>query len=365
MGYNGSNRKGYDVRYRGFPKSSMRSVDRIVFGRHGILIGAAKLVKAGIKDITSTPSYSKSRSSGSYYTFKTSSGIPQKRLLDIDLQRLSNEDYSGIIANYYERKKKHELQRERESVLLSTLSKKKHSLYFYSLLKFIFKRRIPVIISEIDYLSKELDAITQQPIDVSFRLDNVSAINDQCFIDSFMHLFQDTKISVISSSEAPLFQNEIPSFCHFYEISRESISINTEEGPLSDSNCCSISFGNLVLFFYSNALIISNSVHEISVINYEDITLSHKSVSIVEDHGFSTYNYYVCGREYLHEKKDGGPDLRYSYNPRRPIIGYHSLVMRHKKRIIFCFVSNIEKQVKDFISAFKHLKMSSKKPNNS
>ena len=356
MGYNGSNRKGYDVRYRGFPKSASRYVDSMVFGRHGLLTGAAKLVYAGIKDLTQTPTYSKTRSSGTYYVFKTSSGLTQKDLLNIDLHELSNSDYSVIISDYFERRKEFELLKEQERALSSALLSKRKSLNLFSILKFLFKRRIRTITSEIDTLKNKLEEIEQQPIDVSFRLDNVSSQLDQMFIDSFMHLFRDTKTTVVVSSERTCSPHEIPSFCHFYEIGRGNISINTEDGPLTDVKCCSITLGNIVLYFYSDVLIITNSTKEMAIVNYDDITLSNRSVSIVEDQGFSTYGYNVRGQEFLHERIGGGPDRRYSYNPSRPIICYYNLVLRYNKRILFNFISNIEGPVKEFISSFNLLK---------
>ena len=54
MGYNGSNRKGYDRRYRGLSKSSMRRGNSILFGRNGLLTVLLDILFSVIKDINNT-----------------------------------------------------------------------------------------------------------------------------------------------------------------------------------------------------------------------------------------------------------------------------------------------------------------------
>lgn len=46
MGYNGSNRKGYDVKYRGFSKSANNTAERILFGPKSFRNAVAKIVIA-------------------------------------------------------------------------------------------------------------------------------------------------------------------------------------------------------------------------------------------------------------------------------------------------------------------------------
>ena len=52
MGYNGSNRKGYDRRYRGLSKSSMRSGNSMLFGKKGIVTGLFDVGSSIAKDVT-------------------------------------------------------------------------------------------------------------------------------------------------------------------------------------------------------------------------------------------------------------------------------------------------------------------------
>lgn len=58
MGYNGSNRKGYDRGYSGFSKSSMRSGNSMLFGKRGIVTGLFDIGSSVTKGIaTNTPTH--------------------------------------------------------------------------------------------------------------------------------------------------------------------------------------------------------------------------------------------------------------------------------------------------------------------
>lgn len=356
MGYNGSNRKGYDVRYRGFPKSAKRSVDSMVFGRYGLLTGAAKLIDAGIKDLTATPSYSRSRSSGTYYVFRTSSGNAQKSLVNFDFQDVSDKAYAEIISDYFERREQYDEYLSRREKICDALKKKGRSLKVLSFFRIFFKRRINDVLSEIDVLSGSLEELDSQQIDTSFKLDNVSTSLDQRFINSFTELFQGTKVSFVKSSENTYSPNEIPTYCHYYEISRENVVVNHETGPLTNSQCCSIVLGDIVLYFYSSVLVLTNSSKQIAIINYDDITVSNREVSIVESEGFNTSGFYVGGHEYLHQRVKGGPDRRYSYNPSRPMICYRNIVIKHKGKILLNLLTNKDEPLKAFIDSFNLLR---------
>lgn len=357
MGYNGSNRKGYDVRYRGFPKSAKRSVDSMMFGRYGLLTGAAKLIDAGIKDLTATPSYSRSRSSGTYYVFRTSSGKVQKSLVNIDFQKVSDNAYSDAIADYFNRREQYDENLSRRETICNALKKKSRSLRVLSFFRFFFKKKIDEVLSEIDVLSKSLEELDSKQIDTSFKLDNVNASLDPRFVKAFTELFQGTKVSLVTSSEKMYSLNEIPSYCHFYEISRENVAVNQEFGPLTDSQCCSIVLGDIVLYFYSSVLVLTNSSKQLAIINYEDINISKREVSIVEREGFNTSGYYVGGYEYLHQRVKGGPDRRYSYNPSRPMICYRNIVIKHKGKIILNLLTNKDEPLIAFINSFGLLKV--------
>lgn len=356
MGYNGSNRKGYDVRYRGFPKSAKRSVDSMVFGRHGILTGAAKFIDAGIKDLTATPSYSRGRNSGTYYVFKTSSGNIQKSLVNFNFQDVSDKAYSDAIADYFQRREQFDEYLSRREKICDALKKKSRSLKVLSFFRLFFKRKIDEVLSEIDVLSNSLEELDSQQIDTSFKLDNVDASLDPRFVNAFTGLFQGTKVTFVKSSEDVYSSNEIPSYCHYYEISRENVVVNHESGPLTNMQCCSIVLGNIVLYFYSSVLVMTSSSKQLAIIDYDDISISKRDVSIVESEGFNTSGYYVGGREYLHQRVKGGPDRRYSYNPSRPMICYRNIIIKHKGKNLFNLITNKDEPLKDFIDSFKLLK---------
>ena len=114
MGYNGSNRKGYDVRYRGFPKSADRYADRLMFGRHGLVTTALKILLSSPRN-----TYSSSRNQTVSYSASThkktrtkrnvsvvSCSVPEEpayKHIPIDFQILSNPYFDGIIADYQDR----------------------------------------------------------------------------------------------------------------------------------------------------------------------------------------------------------------------------------------------------------------------
>lgn len=356
MGYNGSSRKGYDVRYRGFPKSSKRSIDSMFFGRHGILINAAKLLDAGFKDLTFTPAYSRSKFSGTNYVYRTAPDKAQKSLLNIDFQEVSNDAYIDVIADYTSRREQFEQQLAREQCIYKVLNKKSRSLRTLKYFRFLFNHRAESVSTEIEILSKQLEKIHEQRIDTSLTLEGVSPILDQRFVDSFMALFDGTSVFAVRSSESIYSPNEIPSYCHHFEIGRGPIKFNTETGPITNAKCCSIILGDIVVYFYSSVLVLTNASKEIAIVSYRDLTMSIRSISIVESEGFSTYGNDVRGYEYLHEKKKGGPDLRYSYNPSRPICHYYNLVLRQNKKILFNILSNKEDLLKAFMYSFSLMK---------
>lgn len=343
-------------------KSSYRrgsSTFNMFFGRRGLVTGSLRWAGHEILGTPSRLSYSRSRSSRTktYYTFKTSSDLPQLSLIDINLRKISNKAYSEIIDDYLKRMsqyEKHILQQRALSDELEekTLHLKRISFFLY---RFLFTRKIETVTYEINNLTKQLNDLKLKQFDTSLKLENIHNELCQSFIDSFYKLFDKTKISLFASSEYKTAAGEIPTYCHYYRIRRKPVMIGKTEGPIDKATCCSISVAGLTLFFYSTVLVIK-SPNEMAIIDYKDLTFASSRVIVVEDEFFDTKGYNVYGYEYLHQCKDGSIDLRYKYNPGRPKIRYSTLILKHKQSNLLCFILDKDEFLAGFIQSFDSLK---------
>lgn len=70
MGYNGSNRKGYDARYRGFSRSADRFADRLLFGPTGFR-------RRVVKDIVSSGKNCSDKANNNSSSLKSDDVIPK------------------------------------------------------------------------------------------------------------------------------------------------------------------------------------------------------------------------------------------------------------------------------------------------
>lgn len=356
MGYNGSNRKGYDVRYRGFSKSSMRFGNSLLFGRRGLISGSLSVLGAGLLTPTRSPSKRVSSRSKTLYSFKTHSDVEQKKLINYDLKSVSDVAYAEIIEDFFNRKIEKEKNASQQIVLTGSIEEKRRHLKLLLYFRFFCKQKINDVTAEIESLSNQLESLKNQEIDTILKLTQEQSELSQSFIDSFIQLFEQNDVSVVLTSGTTYSTNEIPYYCHYYEIGRERISAINETGPLSNAKCCCLSFGGLKLFFYSTVLIITKEPNEMAIMDYKDITLSNREVLVVESENFGTCNNNVIGYEYLHQCLDGTPDLRFKYNPRRPKILYRNLILRYKRRILFNFITSQMDPVNNLIHSYNNQK---------
>lgn len=356
MGYNGSNRKGYDVRYRGFSKSSMRFGNSLLFGRRGLISGSLSVLGAGLLTPTRSSSRRVSSRSQTLYSFKTSSDVEQKKMINYDLKNLSDEAYAEITEDYFSRKLEKEKNLSQQIVITESIEEKRRHLKLLSLFSFFYKHKINDITVEIDSLSNQLESLKKQEIDTTLKLAQEPSRLSQSFVDSFIKLFEQNDVSVVLTSTAKYSTNEMLYSSHYYEIGRIKINVINETEPLNNAKCCCLSFEGLKLYFYSTVLIITKEPNEMAIMDYKDITMSNREVLVVESENFGTNNNNVIGYEYLHQCLDGTPDLRFKYNPRRPKILYRNLILRYKRRILFNFITNQMDPVNNLIHSYNNQK---------
>lgn len=77
--------------------------------------------------------------------------------------------------------------------------------------------------------------------------------------------------------------------------------------------------------FFLGVGIILKSEGKLAIISYENLNLSYQEVRIKEDEYFDIDGHVLDSYTFLHTKLDGEADLRYSYNPKNPIIKYGKL----------------------------------------
>lgn len=343
-------------------KSSYRrgsSTFNMFFGRRGLVTGTARFVGDCVFGSTSKPSYSRSRSSKTktYYTFRTSSELPQKSLININLQKISDRAYSDIINDYLKRMTQYENHLTQQRNLSDAIEEKRRYLKKISffLYRFLFKRKIKAVTDDINKQVKQLDDLKLKQFDTSLKLENVPNELSQNFIDSFYKLFDNTGISLFSSSEYKNTTEEIPTYCHYYRIGRKPVMTNKKDGILDNAKCCSVCTAGLTLYFYSTVLIIK-SHNEMAIVDYKNLSFTSGRVIIVENEGFNTTGYNVYGHEYLHQCRDGSIDLRYKYNPSRPKIRYNTLTLKKGESILLSFILNKDEFLANFIQSFDSLK---------
>lgn len=354
--YGRSRISSYPNRYRGTSSRRDKANFNMFLGKRGLITGTARWVG---HSIFGTP-HSNRRSSRTktYYTFKTSSDLPQKSLIDINLEKISNRNYSELIKNYYRRIFKYEEFLTQQHFLRKVLKKRRLYLKVIScfIYRFLFKAKIKTVTEEIDIRVKQLDNLNHnlKLLNTSLIIGNNPNELSPHFVDSFNKLFGENKVNVLATSEYDNI-DAIPTYCHYYRIGRKPVIINKKEGPLENAKFCSINIEGLSLYFYSSILLIKNS-KGIAIIDYKDLSLVCGKTVIVEDEFFDINGYNVYGYEYLHQCKDGTIDLRYKYNPERPKILYNTIMLTLKENVLLCLIIDKEKSIPYFIQSFESLK---------
>lgn len=99
---------------------------------------------------------------------------------------------------------------------------------------------------------------------------------------------------------------------------------------------------NINIYFYPRFIIKSNKndVLDFEVFPYTDVVLSFQETRFVED-GAVPSDAKLIGYTYRYVNKNGGPDRRYSYNPRYPLLHYGDIMIALDRNYRFQF-SNSE-----------------------
>ena len=107
----------------------------------------------------------------------------------------------------------------------------------------------------------------------------------------------------------------------------------------------------ITYYFYPDCVVESKSKYDFTVHSYENIDFQIMSASVEEEkNGLSGAK--VIGTTYLHRKVDGGPDLRYSYNPQYTIYKYYYVYSRALSNFVLeigdeTFANVLYKRLKD------------------
>lgn len=93
---------------------------------------------------------------------------------------------------------------------------------------------------------------------------------------------------------------------------------------INESPVLTISALHIDIFFLGVGIVLKSD-GKFAIVGYETLSLSYQKVRVKEDEYFDIDGYVLDGYTFLHTRIDGEADLRYSYNPRNPIITYGKL----------------------------------------
>ncbi len=107
------------------------------------------------------------------------------------------------------------------------------------------------------------------------------------------------------------------------------------EANLPDTNfrVFGLNIGMIDFMFYPDGIHVYQGKSLISIMLYTELTLNISKVRV--ENSNVPRDGEVVGQTWLHSKKDGGPDLRYSYNPSISIIAYALLIFGTPKDSIY------------------------------
>lgn len=129
--------------------------------------------------------------------------------------------------------------------------------------------------------------------------------------------------------------NVIPTSKHIFKWNNEIISQKRSFSKkyfnkvelINSLDVFAITCKTITYYFYPDCIVESKSKYDFTVHSYENIDFQIMSASVEEEkNGLSGAK--VIGTTYLHRKVDGGPDQRYSYNPRYTIYKYYYVYSR-------------------------------------
>ena len=145
--------------------------------------------------------------------------------------------------------------------------------------------------------------------------------------NAFINLCSAINIIMCSSQLWKVDKRKSSQYLHFWgsSMNRNKIYFKKEHFncvvPSDGSDVFSIIIGSLKYYFYPEYIIESKSPISYKVYKYSDVSSVLKDVTVVENGG-NVKGATNIGYTYLHTRVNGGPDLRYSYNPRYSINKY-------------------------------------------
>ena len=146
---------------------------------------------------------------------------------------------------------------------------------------------------------------------------------------------------LLSSQKMIRWINKIPNNHKIYAWANDFNSTNTKftkkyynKVELSDSQeVYAITCKNITYYFYIDCIVESRSKYEFKVFNYKDVTFTKSSAS-VEESGKGIPGAKLMGTTYKYTRIDGGPDLRYNYNPQYNIYLYYYVYSKQLSNFI-------------------------------
>lgn len=127
----------------------------------------------------------------------------------------------------------------------------------------------------------------------------------------------------ISNESSSFFDS--PIVYNYFILNRVKAEISFNSNTLiNEFPVLTISALHIDIFFLGVGVIVK-SEGNLAIISYENLNLSYQEVRIKEDEYFDINGYVLDSYTFLHTKLDGNADLRYSYNPKNPIIKYGKL----------------------------------------
>lgn len=104
--------------------------------------------------------------------------------------------------------------------------------------------------------------------------------------------------------------------------------------------------GIVLTFLPDQLLIWTNEKYE--SITYQDVSFAFQPSSPTLLRGSPPHDSEVVSQIWLHSRKDGGPDLRYKYNPLFPVVRYGQAVLTHRSGKRICLQTTNPQAAKYF-----------------
>lgn len=315
MGYNGNNRR---LRSSVIRKSSLNFGTKLV--SNVIAIPAATVFGGAFTKRNSKEINTK-------IIAKDLLGQNMKKTIKIPLDTLlsiGDNKYKYIIADLVALIKDN-LSLEKKILLkneeLKTLKLKRR-------LFMLFPRRRKKIEIDINRVINEVKDLNSRRQTEVLNVKDLRNVRREEKIYSLKEQLSSSKLS-ISNDSISLF--DVQRICNSFILNRVEAQISFESNiHISHCPALTITAPYMDLFFLGMGIVIKCG-EVFAVVGYADINLKYHEVRIKEDEYFNVDGYILDSYTFLYSKNDGEADLRYSYNPRIPIIKYGKLSLEMSK----------------------------------